>query len=86
VIREGKQVQEFEPDFLLVKVADGGNSKFRVIQNSDFPVENRDKQITVTSRRLIFFKKDDVIKYFYRHKSDKSWVKYCDFHLLIYLA
>ena len=43
VICEGKQVTEFEPDFLIVSISHGGakDNKFNILKRSEFPVENR---------------------------------------------
>jgi len=44
VIKGGTEVSEFEPDFLLVNIANGyrPDNRFSIIKNADFPVENRD--------------------------------------------
>jgi nuclear protein localization family protein 4 len=51
VLQEGKPVIEFDPDFFIVSLAHGQPKKdqdFSILKNYRFPVENRDKQSTVS--------------------------------------
>lgn len=74
----GKTVTEFEPEFLLVKIAHGSskNNKFAIIKKAEFPPIVRDKP-----------SKKELKEYMRRNKNIKqSWLKYGDFNLLLYLA
>lgn len=69
---------EFEPEFLLVKIAHGSskNNKFAIVKRAEFPPIIRDKP-----------SKKDLKEYMKRNKNIKqSWLKYGDFNLLLYLA
>jgi len=71
-------VTEFEPEFLLVKIAHGSskNNKFAIVKKADFPPVVRDKP-----------SKKDLKEYMKRNKNVKqSYLKYGDFNFLIYLA
>lgn len=77
IISQGKAVTEFEPDFLIVNIAHGHspNSNYSIVKMSDFPVENRS-----TEQRP-----SDVKSYLQKYKAKQFYIKYSDFHLLIYL-
>lgn len=69
---------EFEPEFLLVKIAHGSsiNNKFAIIKKAEFPPLIRDKPSN-----------KELKEYLRRNKNVKqSWLKYSDFNLLLYLA
>lgn len=74
----GKSATEFEPEFLLVKIAHGTSSsnKFAIVKKADFPV-------IVRSRPT----KKDLREYMRKNRNVKqSWLKYGDFNLLLYLS
>ena len=79
VVREGKPVKEFEPDFFIVSLAHGqpkANKDYRILKNYDFPAFNRSKPPT----------RQDYKDYLKRHKGEPSQRKFACFNLLIYLA
>jgi nuclear protein localization family protein 4 len=44
VVKEGKTVKEFEPDFFIVSLAHGqpkADKDYNILKNYDFPVLNR---------------------------------------------
>lgn len=69
---------QIEPDFFIVNVAHGQpkNTKFNVLTNSDFPAANRKRPQ----------KPSDVRDYLRKYKGLKSYEKYANFQLLLYLA
>ena len=73
VIKEGKPVKEFEPDFFIVSLAHGqpkSQKDYNYLKNYDFPVVNRnEKKIT----------KQDFQKYIKGHKGEPSQRKYACF-------
>lgn len=74
----GKTVSEFEPEFLLVKIAHGTSktNKFAIVKKAEFPPIIRDKP-----------SKKDFKEYMKRNKNVKnSYLKYGDFNFLMYLA
>lgn len=74
----GKNATEFEPEFLLVKIAFGSskNNRCAIVKKSEFPPVVREKP-----------SKKDLKEYMRRNKNIKqSWLKYGDFNLLLYLA
>lgn len=79
VVKEGKTVHEFEPDFFIVTLAHGQPKKgkdYNYLKNFDFPPHGRDHEI----------KRQDFKNYVKRHKSDPPARRYANFHLLLYLA
>jgi len=49
VVKEGKTVKEFEPDFFIVSLAHGqpkGKKDYNILKNYDFPPANRGKAQT----------------------------------------
>jgi nuclear protein localization family protein 4 len=71
-------VTEFEPEFLLVKIAHGSSrsNKFAIVKKADFPPLIRDRPT-----------KKDMKEYMKKNKNIKqSWLKYGDFNFLLYLA
>ena len=71
-------MEQIEPDFFIVNVAHGQpkTTKFSVLNGIDFPVSNRSKPQ----------KPSDVQEYLTKTKGLKSYEKYANFHLLLYLA
>ena len=72
VIKEGKSVKEFEPDFFIVSLAHGQPKTmgdYNYLKNYDFPVLNRGKAQT----------KADFVNYLKRHKSELSQRKFACF-------
>jgi len=78
VIVEGKPTKKIEPEFFIVNVAHGRpkTSQFSIMKHADFPVENRS-----TPQKPI-----DIKNYLKKFGNEKSYMKYSDFHLLVYLA
>ena len=70
VIKGGKEVHEFESDYLLVNIANGyrPDNKFSLIKYADFPVENR----TDVNVRNIYIQTNDILNYFNQHQEIKS--------------
>jgi len=77
VIQEGKEVKNIAPEFFVVNVAHGQpkNNNFAVVKHADFPVENR----------IIAQKPGDVKIYLAKYKKEKSYERFSDFHLLVYI-
>jgi nuclear protein localization family protein 4 len=73
----GKPVTEFEPEFLLVKLAHGSSksNKFAYLKSSEFPAVHNG---TLT--------KDSLKQYLKMNKHKKPCAKYGDFNLLLHLA
>jgi len=76
---EGSSNKKIATDFFVVRVNDTAPKKHqRMFTHAEFPRENRP---THPQRR------DDLKKYFSRvSKSEPSWSRYADFHLLLYIA
>lgn len=76
---EGKANKKILTDFFVVRVNDTSPKKLRsIFTNADFPRENRQ---THPQRR------DDLKKYFQkRSKSEPSWSRFADWHLILYIA
>jgi len=65
VVKEGKTVKEFEPDFFIVSLAHGqpkNKKDYNILKNYDFPPLNRNKKVS----------KADFKDYMKRHKSETS--------------
>ena len=65
VVKEGKTVKEFEPDFFIVSLSNGQprkNNDFTILKNYDFTVYNRKKQPI----------RKDYQDYVKRHKKEPS--------------
>lgn len=75
---QGKTVEEIELDFFIVNVAHGQpkNTVHNVLDNTDFPVANRENSQTLENLR----------KYLNARSHLKSYEKYANFHLLLFLA
>lgn len=73
----GKNVTEFEPEFLLVKIAHGSSrsNKFAFLKGQGFPAKNQDGAT-----------KKDLKEYLKVNKHKASHIKYGEFNLLVYLA
>lgn len=71
-------VNEVETDYGIVNVAHGQpkDNKFKVLNDFKFLPANREERQ----------KPSDVRKYLNDHKREKSWVKYANLHLLLYLS
>lgn len=78
-LQEGKDTKKIATDFFVVRVNDTTPKKVRsMFVRAEFPRENRPTQ---PQRR------DDLKKYFQkRPKSEPSWSRFADFHLLLYIA
>ena len=77
-ISGGKTVTQFEPEFMLVKIAHGSSktNKFAILKKADFPPIIRDKP-----------EKKHFKQYMRRNKNVKqSYLRYGDFNFLLYLA
>eukprot|EP00927_Polykrikos_kofoidii_P020846 TRINITY_DN1993_c0_g1_i1.p1 TRINITY_DN1993_c0_g1~~TRINITY_DN1993_c0_g1_i1.p1 ORF type:complete len:542 (-),score=103.32 TRINITY_DN1993_c0_g1_i1:71-1564(-) len=78
-IVEGKPSNKMATDFFVVRVNDTNPKKVRsMFTHADFPRENRQ---THPQRR------DDLKRYFKkRDRSEPSWSRFADFHLILYIA
>jgi len=78
-IVEGKPNKKIATDFFVVRLNDTTPKKLRsMFVHADFPRENRQTQ---PQRR------EDLKKYFKkRDKSEPSWSRFADFHLILYIA
>eukprot|EP00927_Polykrikos_kofoidii_P020847 TRINITY_DN1993_c0_g2_i1.p1 TRINITY_DN1993_c0_g2~~TRINITY_DN1993_c0_g2_i1.p1 ORF type:complete len:506 (-),score=105.22 TRINITY_DN1993_c0_g2_i1:65-1582(-) len=78
-IVEGKPSKKMMTDFFVVRVNDTNPKKVRsIFTHADFPRENRQ---THPQRR------DDLKRYFKkRDRSEPSWSRFADFHLILYIA
>eukprot|EP00927_Polykrikos_kofoidii_P020848 TRINITY_DN1993_c0_g3_i1.p1 TRINITY_DN1993_c0_g3~~TRINITY_DN1993_c0_g3_i1.p1 ORF type:complete len:507 (-),score=104.09 TRINITY_DN1993_c0_g3_i1:108-1628(-) len=78
-IVEGKPSKKMMTDFFVVRVNDTNPKKLQsMFTHADFPRENRQ---THPQRR------DDLKRYFKkRDRSEPSWSRFADFHLILYLA
>jgi len=76
---EGRSDKKIATDFFIVRVNDTAPKKHqRMFTHADFPRENRP---THPQRR------EDLKKYFNKiPKSEPSWSRFADFHLLLYIA
>ena len=73
----GKNVTEFEPEFLLVKIAHGSSrsNKFAYLKGTGFPSKYQEGA-----------SKKDLKEYLKTNKHKASHIKYGDFNLLIFIA
>ena len=81
VYMESKEVNEFDPDFCIVNVAQGvpvNKMDMNILKSYDFPVSRRLDNKSVTENMV----KD----YFKKHRKDSGLIKYGNFFVLIYLA
>jgi len=65
IVKEGKTVKDFEPDFFIVSVAHGqpkGSKDYNILKNYDFPTLNRGKAQT----------RQDFKDYIKRHKNEPA--------------
>ena len=80
VVKEGKTVKEFEPDFFIVSIGHGQpktKKDYNILKNYDFPVLNRARVPT----------QKDFKEYLKRHsKNEPSQRRFANIHLLIYIA
>ncbi|CAE8635836.1 unnamed protein product, partial [Polarella glacialis] len=76
---EGKESKKIATDFFVVRVNDTAPKKHvRLFTHAEFPRENRQ---THPQRR------EDLKKYFNKiPKSEPSWSRFADFHLILYIA
>jgi len=76
---EGKANKKITTDFFVVRLNTGRPKKVRsIFTHGDFPRENR---MTHPQRRA------DLKNYFQkRDKSEASWSRFADFHLILYIA
>lgn len=66
VMKEGKTVKEFEPDFFIVSLAHGQpktKKDYNILKNYDFPVFNRNGK---------FPNRQDYKNYIKKHKNESS--------------
>jgi nuclear protein localization family protein 4 len=76
-LESGKDVKDFDCDFCLIKVNDGAPKRSKcLLKSSAFPREQRDQVRTPA----------DVSRFLRGQRDQPSWVKYADFHLLLYLS
>jgi nuclear protein localization family protein 4 len=76
-LESGKDMKDFDCDFCLIKVNDGAPKRSRcLLKSTGFPREQREQVRTPA----------DVSRFLRGHKDQPSWVKYADFHLLLYLS
>lgn len=81
VYMESKEVNDFDPDFLIVNVAHGipvNKMDMNVLKSYDFPVSKRLDNKSVTESM--------IRDYFKKHKKDSGLIKYANFYVLIYFA
>lgn len=73
----GKNATEFEPEFLLVKIAHGSSNsnKFAILKKAKFPAKHQQGATT-----------KDFKNHLMENKKKPSHIKYGDFNFLIYLA
>ncbi len=79
VMKEGKVVKEFEPDFFIVQAGHGvpkTQKDYNILKNYDFPTPNRGKAPA----------RQDFKTYLARHKGEPSQRRLACFSLLIYIA
>mmetsp|Transcript_1658 Transcript_1658/g.1487 ORF Transcript_1658/g.1487 Transcript_1658/m.1487 type:complete len:166 (+) Transcript_1658:1122-1619(+) len=78
VIQENKPAKVLAPDFFIVNVAHGRpkHNKFSIIKLANFPVENTPQKQ----------KPEDIKSHLKKYSKEKSYVKFADFHLLLYIA
>ena len=79
IVREGKPVKEFEPDFFVVSLGNGQpkqDKDYSYLKNYDFPVSNRRNPPS----------QKDFKDYMKRHKSEPSQRGFANFHMLVFLA
>ena len=72
VMKEGKAVKEFEPDFFIVSLAHGqpkSDNDYNILKNYDFPMANRPKAQA----------RQDYVNYLKKHKGEKSARKFACF-------
>ncbi len=77
-LQKGKMVDNVETDFFIVNIAHGypKDNKFTILNDNGFlPANRKDKQ-----------KPSMVRDYLRKHKGQKSYQKYANFHLLLYLS
>ena len=69
---------EVEPDFFIVNVASGqpNHSRYNILKKYDFPVLNREKEVT----------REDVRKYLKMYSKEPTYLKFSNFNLLIEMA
>jgi nuclear protein localization family protein 4 len=76
-LESGKDMKDFDCDFCLIRVNDGAPKKSRcLLKSTSFPREQREQVRTPA----------DVSRFLRSLKDQPSWVKYSDFHLLLYLS
>lgn len=74
---ENRPAEEFPPEWFIVQVGSGMPLKtMNILQNYDFPVENRDVEVT----------NKNVSDYLKRHRSEPDHIKFSNFHLLFYIG
>ena len=79
VLQSGQDNRMVDPDWFIVRVNDGvPRRKKSIFRYSLFPVENRSGAKVSRSDLRTYFNKIP--------KTDPSWARFADFHLLIYLA
>ena len=89
ILMEGKAKTEFDPDFFIVQLGHGqpkADQDFNILKNYDFPVENRQQPLTVSSNsNNLSIQNEDLKSYVQRHKHEDKARKFADFHFLFYL-
>merc|ERR1712119_172670 len=76
---ESKPTKKMPTDFFVVRVNDTTSKKVRsLFTHGDFPRENRQSQPQRREDLKTYFRKRD--------KSEPSWSRFADFHLILYIA
>lgn len=79
IIKEGKSVKQFDPEYFIVNVANGQPKEIQdhnILKNYDFLAQNRQVRPN----------KNDMKNYIKAHKSDKSSKKFANFQFLLYIS
>jgi hypothetical protein len=79
IIKEGKVVTEFDPEFFIVSISHGmpkEHQDYTIMKNYDFLGANRQMKPN----------KNDLVNYIRAHKNDNSSVKFANFNFLLYIV
>mmetsp|Transcript_13928 Transcript_13928/g.16137 ORF Transcript_13928/g.16137 Transcript_13928/m.16137 type:complete len:150 (+) Transcript_13928:406-855(+) len=79
IIKEGKTVMEFDPEFFIVSLSNGQPKEaqdYTILKHYDFLAQNRQMKPN----------KNDMKNYIKAHKNDKSTHKFACFQFLLYLS
>lgn len=76
-LERGKDVKDFDPDFVCIRVNDSAPKRFRTkLKHHEFPRENRQASRSPA----------DLGRFLKQHRAEPTYERYSDFHLLIYIA